>query len=42
MRLCDYITSCRAAVESPQQHQQWGQAFRVRIDLKVPQGFASG
>ncbi|MEJ2726473.1 MAG: HPF/RaiA family ribosome-associated protein [Deltaproteobacteria bacterium] len=37
-RLCDYITSCRVAVESPQQHQQSGQPFRVRINLKVPPG----
>jgi cold shock CspA family protein len=37
-RLCDYLISCRVAVESPQEHQESGQPFRVRIDLKVPPG----
>ena len=37
-RLCDYLISCRIAVESPQEHQESGQPFRVRIDLKVPPG----
>jgi len=37
-RICDYLTSCRVAVESPQKHQQSGQPFRVRIDVKVPPG----
>jgi cold shock CspA family protein len=35
-RICDYIVSCRVAVEKPQAHQRSGNPFRVRIDLTVP------
>ncbi len=37
-KFCDYISSCRVAVESPHQHQRSGQPFRVRIDITVPPG----
>ena len=37
-RMCDYITSCRIAVEIPQKHQHQGRPFRVRIQLRVPPG----
>ena len=32
-RVCDHITSCRVAVEVPQQHQRRGRAYHVRITL---------
>jgi cold shock CspA family protein/ribosome-associated translation inhibitor RaiA len=35
-RVCDYIVSCRLAVEKPQEHQKSGNSFRVRIDVTVP------
>lgn len=35
-RVCDYIVSCRVAVEKPQEHQRSGNSFRVRIDVTVP------
>jgi cold shock CspA family protein/ribosome-associated translation inhibitor RaiA len=35
-RICDYIVSCRIAVEKPQEHQRSGNPFRVRIELMVP------
>jgi cold shock CspA family protein len=35
-RVCDYITSCRVAVEKPQRHQQSGNPYRVRINVHVP------
>src|ERR671924_1664766 len=35
-RVCDYIVSCRLAVEKPQEHQKSGSPFRVRIDITVP------
>src|SRR5919106_4543601 len=35
-RICDYIVSCRVAVEKPQEHQRSGNPFRVRIDVTVP------
>jgi cold shock CspA family protein len=35
-RICDYIVSCRLAVEKPQEHQKSGNSFRVRIDVTVP------
>ncbi len=35
-KICDYISSCRVAVEKPQKHQQSGGAYRVRVDLTVP------
>lgn len=37
-RVCDHVTSCRVAVEIPQQHQRKGRQYRVRINLKVPPG----
>jgi len=35
-RVCDYIMSCRVAVEQPHKHQRTGKHYRVRIDLTVP------
>ncbi len=35
-QVCSDLTSCRVAVESPQQHQWAGGPFRVRIDMGVP------
>ena len=37
-RVCDYLISCRVVVEKRQQHQEVGNPYRVRIDLKVPPG----
>ncbi len=37
-QFCDHLSSCRVAVESPQEHQQSGNPFRVRIDVRVPPG----
>lgn len=37
-KICDYMVSCRIAVDIPQRHQQTGNPFRVRIDIRVPQG----
>ncbi len=37
-RVSDSVTSCRVAVESPQQHQRAGRPYRVRITLNVPPG----
>lgn len=37
-RVCDHISSCRVAVEKPQEHQASGSAYRVRVDLTVPPG----
>lgn len=36
--ICDYITSCRVAVERRHQHQQTGNPYRVRIDVRIPPG----
>lgn len=36
--VCDYITSCRIAIEQPHSHQRVGNPYRVRIDLRVPPG----
>lgn len=35
-RFCDYLISCRVIVEQPQKHQEVGNPYRVRIDMKVP------
>ncbi|HEY7167803.1 MAG TPA: HPF/RaiA family ribosome-associated protein [Candidatus Binatia bacterium] len=35
-RVCSYITSCRIAIERPQEHQRTGNPFRVRLDVTVP------
>jgi cold shock CspA family protein len=32
------LISCRVAVEKPQKHQQSGNPYRVRIDMRVPPG----
>jgi cold shock CspA family protein/ribosome-associated translation inhibitor RaiA len=37
-RICDKLISCRVAVESPQQHQNSGSPFRVRINMRIPPG----
>jgi cold shock CspA family protein/ribosome-associated translation inhibitor RaiA len=37
-RICNYISSCRVAVEKPQRHQRSGTPYRVRIDITVPPG----
>jgi cold shock CspA family protein len=37
-QICNYIISCRVAVEKPQEHQRVGNPYRVRIDIKVPPG----
>ena len=34
----DHITSCHVAVEKNQHHQQSGNPYRVRIDVRVPPG----
>ncbi len=35
-KICDYMISCRVAVERQHQSQQTGNPFLVRIDIKVP------
>ncbi len=37
-KVCDYIMSCRVAVEKRQQHQEVGNPYRVRINMTVPPG----
>ncbi|KPJ58235.1 MAG: hypothetical protein AMJ42_03620 [Deltaproteobacteria bacterium DG_8] len=37
-QICSYITSCRIAIERPQEHQQIGNPYRVRLDITVPPG----
>jgi cold shock CspA family protein/ribosome-associated translation inhibitor RaiA len=37
-KVCDYITSCRVAVEKPHRTIIGGNPYRIRIDLRVPQG----
>ncbi|TAM46635.1 MAG: HPF/RaiA family ribosome-associated protein [Gammaproteobacteria bacterium] len=37
-RYHDRIMSCRVAVELHHRHHQQGNLFRVRVDLKVPEG----
>jgi len=37
-RVCNYLISCRVAVEKPQRHQEVGNPYRVRIDMTVPPG----
>ncbi|MFP4417195.1 MAG: HPF/RaiA family ribosome-associated protein [Chitinispirillaceae bacterium] len=37
-RICDYISSCRVAVEQPQKYQSSGNPYRVRLDITVPPG----
>lgn len=35
-RFNDHISSCRVAVERPQEHLQSGSGYRVRVDITVP------
>lgn len=35
-KMCNYISSCRVAVEKAHDHPQSGSPYRVRIDLTVP------
>ena len=37
-RFNDHISSCRVAVERPQEHVDSGSGYRVRVDLTVPPG----
>ena len=37
-RVCNYFTSCRVAIEKPNEHYQNGNPYRVRIEVKVPPG----
>lgn len=37
-RVCNYLMSCRVAVERRQQHQEVGNPYRVRINMTVPPG----
>ncbi len=37
-KICDYITSCRIAVEKPQKNLNYGSPYRIRIDLRIPPG----
>ncbi len=37
-RVCDHITSCRAAIEKPIEAPNTGNPFRVRLDIRVPPG----
>lgn len=35
-RMCSSLVSCHVAVEKPQEHQESGNPYRVRIDMRVP------
>jgi len=35
-QVCDYMISCRVAVEKRHRHQRTGEPYRVRIDIRVP------
>lgn len=35
---CDHISSCRIIIDKPQEHQESGSPYRVRIDVTVPPG----
>jgi cold shock CspA family protein len=37
-RICDYMTSCRVAVEKPQRAINSGNPHRIRITMRVPPG----
>ncbi|HEQ98918.1 MAG TPA: HPF/RaiA family ribosome-associated protein [candidate division Zixibacteria bacterium] len=37
-KVCDYIISCRIALEKPQEHQRMGNPYRVRVNVRVPPG----
>jgi ribosome-associated translation inhibitor RaiA len=38
-RVCDYMTSCRVAIEKPQRAINNGNPFRIRINMRVPHGY---
>jgi cold shock CspA family protein len=33
---CDHIMSCRAVVDVPHRHHEFGNVYQVRLDIKVP------
>lgn len=35
-KICHYMISCRIALERDQQHQEVGNPYRVRVDIRVP------
>jgi cold shock CspA family protein len=37
-RVCVHMISCRVSVERPQRHQRTGSSYRVRVNVRVPQG----
>ncbi len=37
-KFCDHISRCDVIIEQPNQSQQTGSPFRVRIDVTVPPG----
>lgn len=37
-QVCNYIGSCRVAIEMPQKHQRTGSGYRVRLNISVPPG----
>ncbi len=37
-KFCPYLTSCRVAIERPHRHPEDGNAYRVRLEIKVPPG----
>lgn len=37
-RVCDYITSCRVAIEKPHTTVRNGNPYRIRLDITVPPG----
>lgn len=37
-QVCNYLVSCRITVEAPQQAQQSGNPYRVRLTMRVPPG----
>ena len=37
-QVCDCISSCRVAIEKPQEHQRTGNPYQVRLDITVPPG----
>ncbi|MBD3289315.1 HPF/RaiA family ribosome-associated protein [candidate division KSB1 bacterium] len=37
-QVCYYMTSCRVAVEKPQEHLRTGNPYRVRVEIRVPPG----
>lgn len=37
-QVCAHCTSCRVAIEQPQEHQKSGNKYRVRVEVNVPPG----